>query len=76
MYFADPGDGIMYADVPTQGVNTLYTAIGDVLGWVCVVGLLGLIPLSIVLRIKQKRENAKVTSWTVTSHPPDAYGLD
>jgi apolipoprotein N-acyltransferase len=51
-------DGILYADLPTQGVNTLYTAIGDVLGWVCVVGLLGLIPLSIVLRIKQKRENA------------------
>jgi apolipoprotein N-acyltransferase len=50
-------DGILYADLPTQGVNTLYTAIGDVLGWVCVVGLLGLVPLSIVLRIKQKREN-------------------
>ena len=48
--------GIMYADLPTQGVNTLYTRIGDVLGWICVAGLLGLIPLSIVLRIKQKRE--------------------
>jgi apolipoprotein N-acyltransferase len=50
--------GIMYADVPTQGVNTLYTQIGDVLGWICVVGLVGLIPLSIVLRIKQKKEMA------------------
>jgi len=55
---ADPGDGILYADIPTQGVNTLYTQIGDVLGWICVIGLLGLIPLSIVLRIKQKKEKA------------------
>jgi apolipoprotein N-acyltransferase len=57
---ADPGDGIMYADLPTQGVNTLYTRIGDVLGWICVVGLLGLIPLSIVLRIEQKKEKRVV----------------
>ncbi|MEJ2598822.1 MAG: nitrilase-related carbon-nitrogen hydrolase [Anaerolineales bacterium] len=56
MDFADPGDGIMYAELPTQGVNTLYTQIGDVLGWVCVVGLLGLVPLSIVLRSKPKKE--------------------
>lgn len=58
MDFTDPGDGIMYADIPTHGVNTLYTQIGDVLGWVCVVGLLGMIPLSIFLRIKQKKEAA------------------
>ncbi|UCE51806.1 MAG: carbon-nitrogen hydrolase family protein [Desulfobacterales bacterium] len=50
--------GIMYADLPTQGINTLYTQIEDILGWICVVGLLGLIPLSIVLRIKQKKEKA------------------
>jgi hypothetical protein len=30
-----------------------------VLGWICVVGLLGLIPLRIVLRIKQKKEMAQ-----------------
>jgi apolipoprotein N-acyltransferase len=51
-------DGILYADIPTRGVNTLYTKIGDVLGWICVIGLLGLIPLSIVLRIKHKKEEA------------------
>jgi len=56
MNFADPGDGIMYAELPMQGVKTLYTQIGDVLGWICVVGLLGLIPLSIILRIKLKKE--------------------
>jgi apolipoprotein N-acyltransferase len=55
MDFADPGDGIMYAELPTQGVNTLYTQIGDVLGWVCVAGLLGLISLTVILSIRQKR---------------------
>jgi apolipoprotein N-acyltransferase len=58
MDFADPGDGIMYAELPMQGIHTLYTQIGDVLGWICVVGLLGLIPLSIILRIKLKKEAA------------------
>jgi len=48
--------GIMYADVQTKGVNTIYAKIGDLLGWICVVGLLGLIPLSIVLRIKLKKD--------------------
>jgi apolipoprotein N-acyltransferase len=56
MDFADPGDGIMYAELPMQGVNTLYTQIGDVLGWICVAGTLGLIPLSIILRKKQIRK--------------------
>jgi apolipoprotein N-acyltransferase len=56
MDFADPGDGIMYAELPTQGINTLYTQISDVLGWICVVGLLGLIFLSIILRIRMKKE--------------------
>jgi apolipoprotein N-acyltransferase len=60
MNFADPGDGIMYAELPIQGVNTLYTQIGDVLGWICVVGLLGLIALSIVLPIKPKNNNSKI----------------
>jgi apolipoprotein N-acyltransferase len=57
-------DGILYADIPTQGVNTLYTHIGDVLGWLCVVGLLGLIPISVVLRIKQKKEMVQDRSWS------------
>jgi len=53
---ADPGDGIMYADVPTQGVNTIYPNIGDLLGWICVVGFLGFLPLNIILRNKHKSE--------------------
>jgi apolipoprotein N-acyltransferase len=55
MDFADPGDGIMYAELPMQGVRNLYTQIGDVLGWICVVGLLGLIPLSVILRVKLEK---------------------
>ncbi|MBD3307488.1 hypothetical protein GF339_13750 [candidate division KSB3 bacterium] len=40
-------DGIMYAEIPTRGINTLYTTIGDIFGWICVVGLLGLLVLSL-----------------------------
>jgi apolipoprotein N-acyltransferase len=50
--------GIMYADVPTKGVRTLYPHIGDIFGWVCVVGALGLILLTIVLSIRRKRQVA------------------
>ena len=49
---------IMYADVPTKGVRTLYPHIGDIFGWVCVVGALGLILLTIVLSIRRKRQVA------------------
>jgi hypothetical protein len=59
MNFADPGDGIMYAELPMQGVNTLYTQIGDVLGWICVVGLVGLVSLNIFLRFKLKKETTE-----------------
>jgi apolipoprotein N-acyltransferase len=55
MDFADSGDGIMYAELPMQGVKTLYTQIGDILGWICIVGLVGLILINIILRIKQKK---------------------
>jgi apolipoprotein N-acyltransferase len=58
MPFDEAGDGIMYADVPTKGVKTLHPQIGNVFGWLCVIGLLGLIPTTIVLRIKQKKEMA------------------
>jgi len=44
-------DGIMYADVPTQGVNTIYTTIGDLLGWLCVLGLGVLVVMSIKGRV-------------------------
>jgi apolipoprotein N-acyltransferase len=39
----DTKDGIMYADVPTQGIKTLYAIIGDFFGWLNVVGVMILI---------------------------------
>jgi len=50
--------GIMYADVPIKGVNTIYATVGDLLGWLCVFGLLGLILLTIVLTVKKRRKMA------------------
>jgi len=37
---------IMYADVPTTGTRTLYTWIGDIFSWVCIVGFLAFIVLA------------------------------
>jgi apolipoprotein N-acyltransferase len=48
----------MVADVPIKGVNTIYATVGDLLGWLCVFGLLGLILLAIVLSIRKKRKLA------------------
>jgi apolipoprotein N-acyltransferase len=33
-------DGILYADVPIKGTKTIYSIIGDLLGWLCVLCLL------------------------------------
>ncbi len=41
-------DGIMYAEVPTRGVRTVYTAIGDLLGWLSVLGTLGFVVTAIL----------------------------
>jgi apolipoprotein N-acyltransferase len=54
----DTDTGIMYADVPSKGVNTIYATLGDLLGWLCVCGLLGFIPLTIILSIRQKKKMA------------------
>ena len=35
-------EGIMYADVPTRGVKTIYPVIGDLFAWLCVLGMFGL----------------------------------
>ena len=60
-------DGILYADVPTRGVNTLYTEVGDLLGWGSVLGFLGLVLLSVVLSIRRKKEKRECRSWYVSS---------
>jgi apolipoprotein N-acyltransferase len=36
-------DGIMYADVPIKGIKTLYSRVGDLLGWLCLIALIPLI---------------------------------
>ena len=46
-------DGIMYADIPTKGIKTIYSTIGDSFAWLCVLGLLGFIVLSIKNRKKK-----------------------
>lgn len=51
---AEAGDGILYADVPTRGINTVYTTIGDLFGWACVLGLGSLFVFSIVIRFSRK----------------------
>ncbi len=47
--------GVMYAEVPTEGVNTVYSRMGDLLGWLCVAGFLGFLPLNLVLRRQQEQ---------------------
>jgi apolipoprotein N-acyltransferase len=37
---------IMIADLPNQGIRTIYSQIGNSLAWLCVLGLLGLIALA------------------------------
>jgi apolipoprotein N-acyltransferase len=38
----ETNEGIMYADVPTRGVMTIYPVIGDLFAWICVLGMVGL----------------------------------
>lgn len=35
--------GIMYANIPTKGVKTIYSKIGDLFAWLCVLGLIAII---------------------------------
>jgi apolipoprotein N-acyltransferase len=51
----DTGTGIMYADVPTKGVTTIYAQIGDLLGWLCVAGLLGSVVLHVVSSVRRRK---------------------
>ena len=40
MYFEETDTGIMYTDVPTKGVRTLYPRVGKLIGWLSALGLL------------------------------------
>ena len=45
--FFHSADPIMISDVPTEGVVTLYTRVGDAFAWACTAALIGLVALSI-----------------------------
>ncbi len=53
-YFATSNNGIMYADVPTKGVKTLYAVIGDLAAWITAGCMILIIVFSI---IQNKRES-------------------
>jgi apolipoprotein N-acyltransferase len=44
------GERVLVAQVPTQGVSTLYAAIGDLFGWLAVVGFAGVVLWAVVRR--------------------------
>ncbi|MFC2026201.1 nitrilase, partial [Chloroflexota bacterium] len=41
---------IMIADIPTQGIQTVYSKIGVLFTWLCVSGFVGLLVLAIINR--------------------------
>lgn len=45
----------MVAQVPTHGVPTLYSVIGDVFGWLAVVGFAGIVTWAVVAAIRGRR---------------------
>jgi apolipoprotein N-acyltransferase len=53
MYFEETDSGIMYTDVPTKGVKTLYPRVGKSIGWLSALGLLVLIGFAIKHRKKE-----------------------
>ena len=49
-YFAASHE-IMYSDVPIRGKKTIYTIVGDAFAWLCVLGFLAFIVMSIKGRV-------------------------
>jgi hypothetical protein len=47
MAFDNSDTGIMYTDVPTKGVRTLYPKVGKAFGWLSALGLLVLVVTAI-----------------------------
>ena len=45
-------DGIMYAEVPTKGVRTIYSYVGDLLAWFCSMAMFVLIIFGIVKKLE------------------------
>jgi apolipoprotein N-acyltransferase len=53
---------VMVADVPVQGVRTIYTIIGDLFAWLCGAGLVVLSGLALARRRKAGEANATESS--------------
>jgi apolipoprotein N-acyltransferase len=51
---ANTEDGILYANVPTKGIKVIYSIIGDLLGWICVLGFVAFVAMSIIGRVPIK----------------------
>lgn len=46
---------IIYADVPTRGVWTLYSVLSDWFAWLCVAGLAAIVVWTVVRHLKENR---------------------
>jgi apolipoprotein N-acyltransferase len=56
------GERVIVAQVPTEGVPTLYPIIGDLFGWLMIAGFLVLTVLGIVRGRQEKRVAAPAYS--------------
>jgi apolipoprotein N-acyltransferase len=48
-------DGILYANVPTKGIKTIYSMIEDLFAWLCVLAFVAFIVMPIISRIRKKQ---------------------
>ena len=48
-------DGILYANVPTKGIKTIYSIIEDLVAWLCVLAFVAFIVMPIISRIRKKQ---------------------
>jgi apolipoprotein N-acyltransferase len=53
---------VMVAQVPTHGVFTLYSTIGDLFGWLAVAGSAGLVTWAIVVGVRRRRAARAATA--------------
>ena len=60
MNYFTSSNSIMYADVPTKGIRTIYTLIGDLFAWICVFALCGFI-LNAILRAGKSDTTESIT---------------
>jgi len=52
MSFEESKQGLLFAEIPTKGINTIFGIVGDLFGWSCFVGMIGLIVFSIISKKK------------------------